>query len=100
MIPGGPVDQEGSIKKGDLFVTVDGGGQRLSVTKETTLEKIATATRGPRGSPVTLVLRRRGNVFGVNLVRMPVFKQDRPPEAKISLRVVSANNLPPMDTNG
>jgi len=37
---------------------------------------------------------------GINLVRMPIFKQERAPEAKITLRVVAANNLPPMDTNG
>ena len=37
---------------------------------------------------------------GINLVRMPIFKQERAPEAKITLRVVAAYNLPPMDTNG
>ena len=100
VVPGGAADQEGSIKKGDLIVVIDSGDRQLSVTKDTSLEQIAEATKGPRGSPITLVLKRRGTVFGINLVRMPVFKQERPPEAKITLRVVSAQNLPPMDTNG
>lgn len=97
----GPADQDGSIKVGDLFVAIDPGhGSEFQVTPKTSLTQIVDATKGARGTPVTLVLKRRGSVFGVNLVRMPVFKQERPPEAKITLRVVGAHNLPAMDING
>lgn len=101
VVPGGPADQDGSIEKGDLIMAIDPGyGSEFEVSEKISLQQIAEATKGPRGTPVTLVIKRRGTIFGVNLVRMPIFKQERPPEAKITLRVISANNLPPMDANG
>jgi hypothetical protein len=101
ILPGGPADQEGSIKIGDLLLAIfPGHGPELPITPKTPAEDIVKATKGPRGSLCSLVLKRRGTTFEVNVVRMPVFAQDRLPEARITLRVVCADNLPPMDPNG
>ncbi len=65
----GPARQAG-IRKDDIIVQIDG----VPIT-EWSLARIGETLRGPRGTPVTLVLSRAGRTFEITVTRQNVVVQ-------------------------
>ena len=61
LVPGGPADQDGTLKPNDKIIAVAQDGQEAIDVVEMPLNRVVRQIRGPKGTKVTLTILKEGS---------------------------------------
>ncbi|MBQ6471875.1 MAG: carboxy terminal-processing peptidase [Victivallales bacterium] len=95
LVPGGPADQDGTLKPNDKIIAVAQDGQEAIDVVEMPLNRVVRQIRGPKGTKVTLTILKEGSrtPIEVTLVRDQIKLTDK--EAKSTTYAI---DVPQPDT--
>ena len=92
IVPGGPADRDGRLKKGDKIIAVAQDGKEAVDVIEMPLNKVVQQIRGPKGTKVHLTILSEGERASkiITIVRDVVELKDS--EAKSSLETIKCSD--------